>query len=142
MRNIRPRRASVTSPSNSTLSPFSSLIVTPSVEGGAAAERAAAYTHELRDRSHVGRLGTLRAFALLERDPCALGERLEAVAGDVAVVHEQVLRAFIGRDEAVKLAVVEPLDGSVCHEKNTSHTSSRRGEEGAGTQTDLALIPH
>src|SRR4029450_2187949 len=95
MRNIRRRRAPVHSPSTSPLSPFSSLIVPPSVEGGAAAERAAAYTHELRDRSHVGRLGTLRAFALLERDPCALGERLDAVAGDVAGVHEQVLRDFL-----------------------------------------------
>src|SRR5919109_3589128 len=101
--------------------------------------KAATPTNELRDRSHVGRLGTLRAFALLERDARALDEGLKTVACDIAVVHEQVLRAFIRTDEAVPLAVVEPLDGSVCH-KNTSLTTLRTGEEGVGTQTELALI--
>src|ERR671923_1246040 len=101
--------------------------------------KAATPTNELRDRSHVGRLGTLRAFALLERDARALDEGLKTVACDIAVVHEQVLRTFIRTDEAVPLAVVEPLDGSVCH-NNTSLTTLRTGEEGVGTQTELALI--
>src|SRR5215207_113884 len=80
---------------------------------------------ELRDLGHVGRFGPLRALALLVGDSCALRERLEALAGDAAVMHEQVLSAFIGSDEAVALAVVEPLDGSVCH-KNTSFTVHER----------------
>src|SRR5829696_5358776 len=94
---------------------------------------------ELRDLGHVGRLGPLRALALLVGDSCALRERLEALAGDAAVMHEQVLSAFIGSDEAVALAVVEPLDGSVCHKKHLLHRS-RTGEEGAEAQTELALL--
>src|SRR5262249_28820974 len=81
------------------------------------AGRTAALLNQLGDGGDVRRLGALRALALVERDPCAFGERLEALAGDVAVVHEQVLRPLIRADEAVALAVVEPLHGSVCHEK-------------------------
>src|SRR5829696_4551891 len=48
---------------------------------------------ELRDLGHVGRLGPLRALALLVGDSCALRERLEALAGDAAVIHERVRKA-------------------------------------------------
>ena len=63
----------------------------PRREGGGP-ETAAFRVLPLRDQGHVGRLGALRAFLLLERDPRALGERLVALAADGAVVHEQVLR--------------------------------------------------
>src|SRR5215210_4228187 len=118
---MRPRRASVTSPSSSIFSSFS-FIPLRSVEGWAAIRRPRPSFLDLRDRGHVGRLGTLRALAGLERHPGALDERLEALAGDVAVVDEQVLCAFIRGDEAVALAVVEPLDGSVSHKKTPPST--------------------
>jgi len=69
------------------------------------------------DGCDVDRLGALGALALLELDASALGEALEAIAGDVAVVHEEILRALLRGDEAVPLAVVEPLNGSGCHRK-------------------------
>jgi hypothetical protein len=72
-----------------------------------------------RDWGDVGRLGALLALALLELDASTFGEALEAFAGDVAVVHEEILRSFVGGDKAVPLAVVEPLNGSGCH-GNTS----------------------
>src|SRR5207245_4205392 len=69
----------------------------------------------LGDRSDVGRFRTLRALALLELHARALGERLEAVAGDAAVMDEEILRSLVGGDEAVPLRIVEPLDDSVGH---------------------------
>src|SRR6186997_1918996 len=76
------------------------------------------HAHRLGDQGDVGRLGTLFALALLELHASALAQRLEAVAGDVAVVDEEILRAFIRSDEAVSLVVVEPLHDSVSHEKH------------------------
>src|SRR4051794_15104907 len=46
---------------------------------------------------------------------CALGQRLEAVALDRAVVHEQVLAGVIRRDESEALVVAEPLHCSCGH---------------------------
>src|SRR3954453_10197670 len=67
------------------------------------------------DRRYVDCLRALVARLGVELDLCALGERLEAVAGNPGVVDEQVLAAFIGSDEAEALVVVEPLNGSGCH---------------------------
>src|SRR3990172_6018944 len=96
------RRASVTSPSSST---FSSLVaITPPF---------------LRlDGSHVRCLRALLPLAHLELDGRPFGERLEAVALDARVVHERILAALCGRDEAVALRIVEPLYGSGCHKKS------------------------
>src|SRR6266576_6034550 len=66
-------------------------------------------------RNDVDRLGALLALARLELDLGTLGQRLEAVAGDVRVMHEEILAAVLGGDEAVSLGIVEPLDGSGCH---------------------------
>lgn len=66
----------------------------------------------LGDRADVRRLRALLPIARLELDFRALSEALEALAGDAAVVDEEVFPAVIGRDEAVPLVVVEPLDGS------------------------------
>src|SRR5919198_1479280 len=96
--------------------------------------------HELRDPSPRDCPRTPRAPPPLGTKPCALDERLEAVARDVAVVHEQVLRTFIRTDEAVTLAVVEPLDGSVCHEKTPPSRRYERVRKASETQTELALI--
>src|SRR4051812_13366684 len=46
-------------------------------------------------------------------------------------MHEQVLRTLGGLDEAVALRIVEPLHGSFCHMKYTSHHYSRTHWEGA-----------
>jgi putative membrane protein len=67
------------------------------------------------DESDVLRLGALCALGAFELDLRTLGERLEAVAGDCAVVDEQVLTACVRGDEAIPLRIVEPLDGSGCH---------------------------
>jgi len=56
--------------------------------------------------------GTLLALHDVELDLLAFGERLEAVGLDGRVVHEAILRAVRGRDEAEALGVVEPLDGA------------------------------
>jgi hypothetical protein len=66
-------------------------------------------------RNDVDRLGALLALARLVLDLRALGQGLEAVAGDVRVMHEEILAAILGRDEAVSLGIVEPFDGTGCH---------------------------
>jgi hypothetical protein len=45
----------------------------------------------------------------LVRDLGALIEALKAVAGYTRVVHEEIITALVGGDEAVALLVVEPL---------------------------------
>src|SRR3954467_9491760 len=45
----------------------------------------------------------------------ALGQGLEALTQDGAVMNEDVLRAIVGRDEPVALVVAEPLDSSSRH---------------------------
>src|SRR5439155_6555117 len=82
-----------------------------------------------RGQCDVRRLWALRPLAGLEVDLRPFGERLEAVADDVAVMHEQVLAGIIRRDEPVTLRIAEPLNGSGCH-KNTSLTTNER----AGTR--------
>src|SRR6266849_10979859 len=66
-------------------------------------------------RNDIDRIGALLALARLVLDLGTLGQRLEAVAGDVRVMHEEILAAVLGRDEPVALGIVEPLDGSGCH---------------------------
>src|SRR5438270_5700281 len=57
----------------------------------------------------------------------ALGQRLEAVALDRAVVHEQILAGVIRRDESKALIVAEPLHGSCCHRSLQGMCTARRG---------------
>src|SRR6185312_2232824 len=83
------------------------------------------------DRADVRRLRALLALGRLEFDFRALGEALEACAGDTAVMDEEVLPAVVRRDEAVPLAVVEPLDGSCCHVSHLPCALSRTGGETA-----------
>src|SRR5262249_29813322 len=66
-------------------------------------------------RPDVDGAGTLFTGLGLVRDLGALGERPMAVSDDGAEVHEDVLRAVIGRDEPEALVVAKPLDGSCCH---------------------------
>src|SRR6185436_15680504 len=63
----------------------------------------------------VDGLGALVALLLFVVDLRALGERAVAVAGDAAVVDEEVATAVIRRDEAEALVVAEPLHRSRCH---------------------------
>src|SRR5437870_12062304 len=67
------------------------------------------------ERLYVRRVGALGPLLGVVADLRALGERLEAAAGDAAVVHEQVLALVVGRDEPEALLVAEPLHGSSCH---------------------------
>src|SRR2546427_103535 len=57
------------------------------------------------NHSDVGRLRALLPLAGLELDLRALGQRLEALAGDVRVVHEEILLTPLWGDEAVALRV-------------------------------------
>jgi hypothetical protein len=66
-------------------------------------------------RNDVDRLGALLTLARLVLDLGTLGQGLEAVAGDVRVMDEEILAAVLGGDEAVSLGIVEPLDGTGCH---------------------------
>src|SRR6478609_10570733 len=133
-RNIRLRRASVISPS---ISIFSSLTAMAhslplSYERCGARGRRSDHGHPatgLRDDDDVRCLRPLRALAGLERDLRSLGERLEAVTGDVAVMHEKVLGPLGGLDKTETLRIVEPLNGSFCHMKYTSHHNSRTHRE-------------
>jgi len=67
----------------------------------------------------VGGLQALRAFGDLELDLVALGEALEALGLDGAVVDEDILTA-LDLDEAVTLRIVEPLDRALCHTSGSS----------------------
>src|SRR4051812_32590062 len=91
-RNMAFGSASVTSPSNSTLSSFAKL-----------------------DDPDVRGLRALRALAELEFDLRTFGQRPEAIAGDAGEVDERVLASVIGRDEAETLLVAEPLHDTSSH---------------------------
>src|SRR3954468_8449843 len=56
----------------------------------------------------------------------ALGEGLEPVAGDGAVVDEQVLGAVIGNDEAEPFVVAEPLHCAGAHYRSSIKTCAVR----------------
>src|SRR5215211_5339769 len=67
------------------------------------------------DSRDVIRLHALLALGLLVRDLGALIEALEAVAGYTRVVHEEIITALVGGDEAVALLVGKPLYRSLGH---------------------------
>ena len=94
---------------------------------------------ELGDWGDVRRLGPLRALFLLERHACAVVERLEAAAGDVRVVDEEILRTLVRDDEAVPLRIVEPLTVPLAM-KNTSLATSQTAGEAAMAQPDSLLV--
>jgi hypothetical protein len=71
----------------------------------------------LLDGSDVCRLRAFLTLAGFVFDLRALREGLEAVACDVRVVDEEILVTLVRADEAVALRIVEPLDGSGCHEE-------------------------
>src|SRR5215210_2542268 len=116
------RRASMTSPSISTFSSFPiphlSGRSTVTATGAAATALERRYDELRADRGDVSRLGAFLALSLFELDARTLGQGLEALTGDVAVMDEEILGALVRGDEAIPLAVVEPLDGSASH-KNT-----------------------
>src|SRR5262249_20332540 len=78
--------------------------------------RARAARSKGSDRLDVDRLRAFLSLAGLVLDLRVLGQRLEAGADDVRVVHEQVLTALVRGDEPISLRVVEPLHGSGSHE--------------------------
>jgi stearoyl-CoA desaturase (Delta-9 desaturase) len=78
------------------------------------------------DRADVGGLRALVARLSLVLHTRTLGERAEALAVDVGVVHEQVLAGLVRSDEAEALVVAEPLDGSSCHGSSHVHVLQTR----------------
>src|SRR5688572_20768308 len=64
------------------------------------------------DGRDVGGLVALGALGHRELDALVFGQRLEAVALDLAEMGKQVLAAVVGGDEAVALGLVEPLHGA------------------------------
>src|SRR5918992_3463752 len=126
-------KASTTSPSSSI---FSSLGAIALLRKGLGFERAAprragrgalSMTRLAADLDDVRCHGALLALGGLELDLGALGEALKALAGDIRVMHEEILPTLVGRDEAESLRIVEPLNGSGCHQKNTSLTNFTNG---------------
>src|SRR5688500_143738 len=87
-----------------------SIIVSPPYRGSGA------------DSGDVLSGGALLALHDVELHGLALGERLEALTLDRAVVDEAVLLAAVGRDEAKALGVVEPL-----HLAGGTHTGAPSG---------------
>ena len=83
------------------------------------------------DWRHVDGLGTLGPFSRLVLDARAIRQCAKAGGHDVRVVHEQVLSALVGRDEAVALRVVEPLHGPGRHPA-TSQVERRKRSLAAG----------
>src|SRR5512142_2742942 len=75
--------------------------------------------------ANVRGLQALRALHHVELDLLTLGEALEAVPLDRAVVAEHVLTTVVLRDEAEALRVVEPLHGASRH----SHFSFLRFDD-------------
>src|SRR5262245_50262695 len=123
-RNMPLPNASCTSPS---ISNFSSATIASYTKHAARGPHVSS-----RSLLDVDRLRALLALALLVLDASILLQRLEAVAGDVRVMYEQVLSTPVGRDEAVALRVVEPLHGSGCHSTTPRHTTGQAGKRGAG----------
>src|SRR5207245_5564237 len=85
----------------------------------------------------------LRAFVAilsLVRDLRAFVERLVPAALNRAEVHEEVLPTLVGRDEAVPLLRVEPLDGSGCHFFLHLLANFVNGQEGALAPSRLAQV--
>src|SRR3954451_11246847 len=103
--NIVFGRASSISPS---ISIFSSLPMEPGSDG-----------------PDVHRLGALVARLLLVLDLGVLGQRLEALAVDARIVHEQVAVTLVGGDEPEALLVVEPLHGPGRHMRSPPCRSPR-----------------
>src|ERR1041384_7349200 len=67
------------------------------------------------DDDDVGGADAAVGLLRVVRHLLALGEDLESRAGDGGEVHEDVLAAFVGLDEAEPLGLVEPLDGAGSH---------------------------
>src|SRR5690242_5728229 len=86
-------------------------------------------------------LGAFRPLDRVELHLRALGERLEALAGDRRMVDEHVLATISRGDEPIPLRIVEPLDGSGCH-TNTSSTTKERAEDAHIAQPVLAQDRH
>src|SRR5215216_2076362 len=70
---------------------------------------------ERLDGGDVVRLHALLALGSLVGDLGTLLKTLEAVTCYTAVVHEEILTALVGGDEAVAFIVVEPLHCSLGH---------------------------
>src|SRR3954447_4355039 len=87
----------------------------PAAPGGPAGRLAVVSECAVPERPYVDRLGPLVAAFGVVLPLGAFGERAIPVAGDAAVVDEEVLAGFVGRDESKALLVAEPLHGATCH---------------------------
>src|SRR6187402_147262 len=132
----------MTSPSISTFASFSAMAAFRYSDGcGRRSGHSLNYSLLLRGgEDDVGRLGALVALARLVLDLRALGEGLEPVAADAAVVDEEILATILRGDEPVSLAVVEPLNGSACHMKHLLTSLHEQVREAHKRTTDSLLI--
>jgi hypothetical protein len=71
-------------------------------------------------------LFSLRALGDFELDLLTFFEGLEAIHLNGGEMRKQVLAAIIGCDEAESLRIVEPLDGTSCHENDLSKRMTSR----------------
>src|ERR1041384_2782152 len=81
------------------------------------------------DRADVRCLTAFRPLGDLELDRLAFAQRTVAVAGDAAVMDENVLAVLL-RDEAEALLVAEPLDGSAHVSPPSSVATARHATRG------------
>src|SRR4029450_1671995 len=101
---MRLRRASRTSASNSSFSSFTDTLAPLLAQVPWPAEPATASIRRLGGDGHdIGRLGAFGSLARLVLDARTLGQALVAVAGDVAVMHEQALCALLRAHEHAAL---------------------------------------
>ena len=73
----------------------------------------------LGSRGDVCRLGPLGPGTRFEFDLGTLGETFVAIAGDAAVMDEEILRIVVRGNEAITFGIIEPFDCSATH-VNTS----------------------
>jgi hypothetical protein len=116
-----------------------SAVAAAATRTGTIWERAAA------GRSYVDGLGAaVVAGSDDELDGVALVEAAEAVGLDGGLVHEEVLAAAFGGDEAKPLGAVEPLDGASHplrrHRGRRSKESPRSERRGLGSAVDVRMV--
>src|SRR5690242_18894319 len=86
------------------------------------------------ERTDVLRLRALGALGDVELDLLVLVQRLVAVGLDGRIMHEDVVAAFLLRDEAETLLGVEPLNGALSHDARYSFVGARAATSATRTR--------
>jgi len=72
---------------------------------------------EILDRTNLRGLRTFLAVGGDVFDALTFLEGLEAIALDLGEMREEIFAAALRRDETEAFGFIEPLDGTLCHEK-------------------------